>query len=44
MLNTPRRAPFASRGTRNLAAVRENADTVVKNFDIRATSIGETVS
>ena len=44
VLNTPRRAPFASRGTRNLAAVRENADTVVKNFDIRATSIGETVS
>ncbi len=44
VLNTPRRAPFASRGTRNLAAVRENADTVVKNFDIRATSIGEIVS
>jgi ABC-type uncharacterized transport system ATPase subunit len=44
VLNTPRRAPFASRGTRNLAAVRENADTVVKNFDIRATSIDETVS
>ena len=44
VLNTPRRAPFASRGTRNLAAVRENAGTVVKNFDIRATSIDETVS
>ncbi len=44
VLNTPRRAPFARRGTRNLAAVRENADTVVKNFDIRATSIGESVN
>jgi ABC-type uncharacterized transport system ATPase subunit len=39
VLNTPRRAPFASRGTRNLAAVNENAVTLVHDFDIRTTSI-----
>ena len=44
VLNTPRRAPFARRGTRNLAAVRSNAENVVENFDIRATSINEAVS
>jgi simple sugar transport system ATP-binding protein len=44
VLNTPRRAPFARRGTRNLAAVDENAEKQVKDFDIRATSIRESVS
>src|ERR1019366_468633 len=39
VLNTPRRAPFASHGTRNLAAVSENAVRLVKEFDIRTTSI-----
>ncbi|HVA69839.1 MAG TPA: ABC transporter ATP-binding protein [Acidimicrobiales bacterium] len=39
VLNTPRRAPFASHGTRNLAAVAENAVRLVKEFDIRTTSI-----
>lgn len=38
VLNTPRRAPFAKRGTRNLKAVDENAQTLVKNFDVRTTS------
>ncbi len=41
VLNSPRRAPFARRGTRNLAAVRENAERLVKDFDIRTTSILE---
>jgi ABC-type uncharacterized transport system ATPase subunit len=44
VLNTPRRAPFARRGTRNLAAVNENAQKQVKDFDIRTTSIRELVS
>jgi len=39
VLNTPRRAPFASRGTRNLAAVNENAEHLVKDFDVRTSSI-----
>jgi general nucleoside transport system ATP-binding protein len=44
VLNTPRRAPFASRGSRNLAAVTANAEKLVKEFDIRTTSIREPVS
>ena len=44
VLNTPRRAPFARRGTRNLAAVRENAQTLVRDFDIRTTSVDEPVA
>lgn len=44
VLNTPRRSPFARRGSRNLAAVDENAKKQVKDFDIRATSIREPVS
>ncbi len=43
VLNTPRRAPFAARGTRNLGAVRENAERLVHDFDIRTTSIDEAV-
>jgi simple sugar transport system ATP-binding protein len=39
VLNTPRRAPFARHGTRNLAAVKENAVRLVHDFDIRTTSI-----
>jgi simple sugar transport system ATP-binding protein len=39
VLNTPRRAPFASHGTRNLAAVNDNAVRLVREFDIRTTSI-----
>jgi ABC-type uncharacterized transport system ATPase subunit len=44
VLNTPRRAPFASRGSRNLTAVTANAEKLVKEFDIRTTSIREPVS
>ncbi len=44
VLNTPRRAPFASRGTRNLGAINENALRLVKEFDIRTTSIQAPVS
>ncbi len=44
VLNTPRRAPFARHGSRNLNAVRDNATQVVRDFDIRATSIFEPVS
>jgi simple sugar transport system ATP-binding protein len=44
VLNTPRRAPFARRGSRNLSAVDENALKQVKDFDIRTTSIRESVS
>ncbi len=44
VLNTPRRAPFARRGTRNLNAVEENARQQVKDFDIRTTSTRELVS
>ena len=39
VLNTPRRAPFARHGTRNLAAVNDNAVRLVHDFDIRTTSI-----
>ena len=39
ILNTPRRAPFARRGTRNLAAVSANATDLVQRFDIRTSSI-----
>jgi simple sugar transport system ATP-binding protein len=39
VLNTPRRAPFASRGTRNLGAVNDHAVRLVHDFDIRTTSI-----
>lgn len=38
VLNTARRAPFARRGTRNLAAVTSNAEELVERFDIRTTS------
>jgi len=41
VLNTPRNAPFARRGSRNLGAVRENAERLVKDFDIRTTSVFE---
>ncbi len=44
VLNTPRSAPFAKRGTRNLTAVNQNAERLVKEFDIRTTSIFEPVS
>ena len=44
VLNTPRRAPFAKRGSRNLAAVKENAERLVGAFDIRTTSIVEQAS
>jgi general nucleoside transport system ATP-binding protein len=39
VLNTPRKPPFASRGTRNLAAVNANAEKLVHDFDIRTSSI-----
>ena len=42
VLNTPRRAPFARRGTRNFAAINENAERLVHDFDIRTTSIQAT--
>jgi simple sugar transport system ATP-binding protein len=42
ILNTPRRAPFAHHGTRNLGAVKENAEKLVKDFDIRTTSVEAT--
>jgi len=44
VLNTPKRAPFAKHGTRNLRAVDQNARDRVQEFDIRATSIRELVS
>ena len=44
VLNTPRRAPFARRGSRNLGAVESNAQQLVKDFDIRTTSTQELVS
>jgi ABC-type uncharacterized transport system ATPase subunit len=44
VLNTPRRAPFARHGTRNFAAVNENATRLVRDFDIRTTSIYAPVS
>jgi simple sugar transport system ATP-binding protein len=42
VLNTPRRAPFARRGTRNLKAVSANAGQLVERFDIRTTGIDAT--
>ncbi len=44
VLNTPRHAPFARHGTRNLAAVQANAEQLVAAFDIRAESPREPVS
>jgi simple sugar transport system ATP-binding protein len=44
VLNTPKRAPFAKHGTRNLRAIDQNARDRVEDFDIRATSIREPVS
>lgn len=42
ILNMPRRAPFARRGTRNLSAVGANARDLVERFDIRTSSIDAT--
>jgi simple sugar transport system ATP-binding protein len=42
VLNTPRRAPFARRGTRDLNAIRANATQLVERFDIRTSSIEST--
>ena len=42
VLNTPRRAPFARRGSRNLTAVAANARDLVQRFDIRTSSIDST--
>ena len=39
VLNTPRRDPFARRGTRQLRAVAENARELVARFDVRTTGI-----
>jgi ABC-type uncharacterized transport system ATPase subunit len=39
VLNTPKRPPFARYGTRNLKAVRDNAVRLVRDFDIRTTSV-----
>jgi len=44
VLNTPRREPFAHRGTRRLGAVRENALNRIKDFDIRTESPNSLVS
>jgi ABC-type uncharacterized transport system ATPase subunit len=44
VLNTPRRAPFASRGTRRLDKVRENAEQRMRDFDIRTESSSSLVS
>ena len=44
VLNTPRRAPFARHGSRNLAAVSANAEELVARFDIRTTSTQALVS
>jgi simple sugar transport system ATP-binding protein len=38
VLNTPRRAPYAHRGTRRLAAVAANAGERIAQFDIRTES------
>ena len=38
VLNTPRREPFASHGTRRLSQVRDNAVERIKDFDIRTES------
>jgi simple sugar transport system ATP-binding protein len=44
VLNTPRRAPFANHGTRNLGVVTSHAEQLVRDFDIRTTSVNEPVS
>jgi len=44
VLNTPRREPFARRGTRRLSEVRENADARIRDFDIRTESSGALIS
>ena len=44
VLNTPRRAPFARRGTRNLGAVDTNATALVERFDIRTTGVAAAAS
>ncbi|NNN03785.1 MAG: ABC transporter ATP-binding protein [Acidimicrobiaceae bacterium] len=44
VLNTPRRAPFARRGTRQLSAVADNARDLVQRFDIRTTGIDASAS
>jgi general nucleoside transport system ATP-binding protein len=44
VLNTPRRAPFARRGTRNLKAVHAHAEQLVRDFDVRTSSIDAPVS
>jgi simple sugar transport system ATP-binding protein len=44
VLNTPRRVPFARRGTRDLAAVQAHAVQLIKDFDIRTESPQELVS
>jgi simple sugar transport system ATP-binding protein len=44
VLNTPRRAPFAGRGSRKLGAVNANAEKLVQEFDIRTPSIATPVS
>ena len=44
VLNTPRRTPFARHGSRNLAAVKSNAEALVTRFDIRTTSTQALVS
>ena len=40
----PRRAPFANHGTRNLGVVTSHAEQLVRDFDIRTTSVNEPVS
>jgi simple sugar transport system ATP-binding protein len=42
VLNTPRRAPFAKAGTRNLKAVHDHATTLVEQFDVRTQSVDAT--
>ncbi len=44
VLNTPRRAPFARRGTRNLRAVRDHAESLVESFDVRTSSVDAPLS
>ena len=39
VLNTPKHPPFARYGTRNLKAVHDNAVRLVRDFDIRTTSV-----
>lgn len=39
VLNTPRAPQFAGRGSRKLGAVRNNAERLVKDFDIRTESV-----